>query len=555
MVLLYGTSSREMAWRSLEERWDLIVVGGGITGAGILREAVRTGLRVLLLEQNDFASGTSSRSSKMVHGGLRYLNNLQFRLTWQAVHERERLLREGPGLIEPLPFLYPTYTDDKLPAWLMAFGLRLYGWIGGRWRIHEALDRDELLMMAPGLSSDRLTGGFRFCDAQTDDARLVLRVLREGVATGRAVALNYARVEGLLYGEDGLVNGVIVCDRETGRTHRARADAVINATGAWADHLRGQVGAEPHIRPLRGSHLVFPHQRFPVFQAVTFPHPEDGRPVFAFPWEGVTLFGTTDLDHDQSMDREPSITPEEVTYLLRAAEAHFPSLELKEKDVLASFSGVRPVISHRKDVAPSKESREHVLWNERGLLTVTGGKLTTFRCIALDALRALRKRLRRPVAVDDHMGALDPLPQIEEPPPGLTMSEALRLVARYGPEILDFARRLPDRERTRLGGLPIHRMELRWAARQESVLHLDDLLLRRVRLGLLAPCGGRRFLLEIRQLVQGELGWSDAQWEQEVADYLARWQAHYSLPEIAHPDTEHLPEGAFSAPTSFRISM
>ncbi len=531
--MLYGAPDRNTAWSRLSDAWDLIIIGGGITGAGILREGVRVGLRVLLLEQNDFASGTSSRSSKMVHGGLRYLNNLQFRLTWQSVRERQTLLKEGSGLIEPLPFIFPTYQHDRIPGWMMETGLRMYSWMGGRWHMYETLDPMQVQMMSPGLSGDQLTGGFRFYDAQTDDARLVLRVLREGVATGRAIAINYAQAERLLRDEQGQVCGVVVRDHTTGRIHETRASAVVNATGAWVDRLREEVGAGPRIRPLRGSHLIFAQHRFPTFQAVTFPHPDDGRPVFAFPWEGITLLGTTDLDHLQSLDEEPTITTEESAYLLRAVQAHFPSLNLSEKDVLATFAGVRPVVrSKHEKTDPSKESREHVLWNEAGLLSVTGGKLTTFRCIALDALKALRGQLPRMAPVDANLSALDPTPPIDEPLHGFTPREALRLSARYGVEILDFARERPEFERDTLGGLPIHGLELRWAARQEAVIHLDDLLLRRVRLGLIAPGGGQRFLPRIRVLVQEELGWDDVRWEEEVARYVERWQAYYGPPDI-----------------------
>lgn len=529
--MLYGTSDRQTAWKHLSEPWDLIVVGGGITGAGILREAVRIGLRVLLLEQNDFSSGTSSRSSKLVHGGLRYLNHFHFGLTWESVHERDILLKEGPGLIERLPFLFPTYEHDKLPAWAMEVGLFMYGWMAGKWSVHQKLSPQELQMMLPGLSGERLTGGFRFYDAQTDDARLVLRVIREGIATGHAIALNYARVEGLLRNASGQVNGVLVRDRETGLTFEARAAAVVNATGAWADQLRGEVGPTARMRPLRGSHLIFPHHRFPVFQAVTFPHPDDGRPVFAFPWEGITLLGTTDLDHHQDLDQEPTITPEEITYLMRSVQAHFPALGLTERDVIATLAGVRPVVSHGEEVAPSKESREHVLWNENGLLTVTGGKLTTFRSIALDALKALRKQLPDMPPVDDHLSALDPVPMVDEPLVGLTSNEVMRLIARYGPQIVDFITERPEAERQHIGGLPIHWLELVWAARHEAVIHLDDLLLRRVRLGLLTPQGGQKYLPRIRALTQAELGWDDARWDEEVARYLSLWREHYGPPE------------------------
>jgi glycerol-3-phosphate dehydrogenase len=533
--MLYGTPDRETAWSHLSDRRDLIVVGGGITGAGILREAVRVGLNVLLLEQNDFASGTSSRSSKLVHGGLRYLRNCQFRLTWQAVHERETLLEEGIGLIEPLPFLFPTYDTDRLSGRMVEAGLYMSAWMSGRWRAHQTYDRHEVRMMSPGLADDHLTGGLRFYDAQTDDARLVLRVIREGVKTGHAVAINHACVEGLLRDRIGRVKGVVVRDRSTDRVYEARAAAVVNATGAWADRLRGKVGAARRIRPLRGSHLLFRQDRFPVYQAISFPHPDDGRPVYAFPWEGVTLLGTTDLDHPHGLDREPAITPEEVAYLLHAAQDHFPRLALTADDVLSTFSGVRAVIGSGQGVAPSKESREHAIWNENGLLTVTGGKLTTFRCMALDALRALRRQLPCMAPVDDHLNALDPTPPVVDPPPGLARDEALRLAARYGAGILDFAAQVPEDERERVDGLPVHWFEFRWAARHEAIIHLDDLLLRRVRIGLLAPNGGEKHLPRIRHLVQAELDWDDTRWEQEVVNYLTRWRMHYSTPVDVSP--------------------
>jgi glycerol-3-phosphate dehydrogenase len=530
-MLLYGTSSRAAAWSRLSEPWDLIIVGGGITGASLLREAVRVGLRVLLVEQNDFASGTSSRSSKLVHGGLRYLENLQFKVTWQSVTERDELLKQGRGLVRSLPFIFTTYRHDRFPPWMMGIALTIYSWMGKRLIAYRKLQTTEVSKLIPGLSLRNLMGGFRYRDAQTDDARLVLRFLREGTASGQAVALNYARVEGLLYDERGTVSGVRVRDRETGDSYQARAAAVVNATGVWADRLRIAVGGREAIRPLRGSHLIFPQYRFPIYQAVTFPHPDDGRPVFVFPWEGVTLIGTTDIDHESDLDEEPAIAPEELHYLLRAVEVHFPDLRLTAADVLATFAGVRPVISHGKAKDPSKESREHMFWNENGLLTVTGGKLTTCRHIAVDTLRLLRSRLPRmqEVAHKD-LCALDPVPPIDEPPRGISRLEGQRLAARYGPAILEFADQCPPEERRCLDELPIHWLELRWAARHEAVCHLDDLLLRRVRLGLLASEGGAKFLSQLRYIVRPELGWSEERWQQEVAAYLARWRAHYSLP-------------------------
>lgn len=502
--------------------WDVIVIGGGITGAGILREAARAGLRVLLVEQRDFAWGTSSRSSKMVHGGLRYLKQGQIGVTLQSVRERQNLLAEGEGLVTRLGFLMPMYEGErKLPY---RIGLSIYDLMAMHWG-HRQYTREEFAMLAPRISREGLEGGFYFEDAQTDDARLVLRLLQEAIGDG-GVAINYVRAEGLLKNEDG-VCGVTLRDAESDQTVDVYARVVINATGAWVDKLRGEVGGEKHIRPLRGSHLIFPSWRFPVAQAVSFPHPHDGRPVFAFPWEGVTLVGTTDIDHDGDLNAEPRISGEEVAYLLAACNTQFPALDLTINDILSTYAGVRPVIGTGK-ADPSKESRDHVVWLEDGLLSVTGGKLTTFRVIALDALKAAQSLLDG-VEFNDDAPVFEPVEDDLETDI-LNEAERTRLLGRYGARAADLVCMAQDDE---LSPVPTTRTlwaELRWAARHEAVVHLDDLLLRRTRLGLLLPEGGLQHIERIRQLCQPELGWSDQRWDDEIARYRTLWQSHYSLP-------------------------
>ncbi|MBN1966529.1 MAG: glycerol-3-phosphate dehydrogenase/oxidase, partial [Anaerolineae bacterium] len=343
---MWGQHWREDVWAALDQPWDMIVVGGGITGAGILREATRLGLRALLVEQRDFGWGTSSRSSKLVHGGLRYLATGQVGLTLASVREREQLLEEGPGLIDPLGFLLATHKGDRPGRWTYSAGLSLYDLMALQWS-HRHYSAEELRMLAPHISPEGLEGGFRYGDAQTDDARLTLRVIREAVKDG-GTAINYVRADGLLR-ENGAVVGAILRDQVANRAAEVRAGVVINATGAWADRLRAQVGAEAVIRPLRGSHLIFSRWRLPLAQAVSFLHPVDRRPVFAFPWEGVSLVGTTDMDHDAPLDDEPRISPEEVAYLMAAVEFQFPSRGLTLDDVVTTFAGVRPVIGSGKD--------------------------------------------------------------------------------------------------------------------------------------------------------------------------------------------------------------
>jgi len=522
---------RESIWEGLGEPWDLIVVGGGITGAGVLREATRAGLHCLLVERRDFGWGTSSRSSKLVHGGLRYLKEGKLGLTWASVHERERLLEEGPGLIDPLGFLLATYKGDHPGRWTYSAGLTVYDLLALHWS-HRHYSAQDFQLLAPHLAQDGLEGGFRYGDAQTDDARLVLRVILEAVAAGGA-ALNYVEADGLLLDgtkPDAQVCGVRLHDLVGDGKREVRARAVLSATGAWADELRGKVGGTPAIRPLRGSHLIFPGWRLPVAQAISFLHPVDRRPVFIFPWEGITLVGTTDVDHDQPLDAEPTIQPEEVAYLMTAVEAQFPSLGLTLDDVISTFAGVRPVVGSGK-ADPSKESRDHVVWEEGGLLTVTGGKLTTFRLIALDALNALRHRLPDLQPLSEQVAVLDrvecELPESE----GISGAERRRLLGRYSASAPSLVRAAGPGEMTQVPGTPYLWAELRWAARAEGVVHLDDLLLRRVRLGHLLPEGGKAILPRIRAICQPELGWDDARWQQEESAYLALWRDHYSLPD------------------------
>ncbi len=543
MVLSHGEASmweknwRDELWSQLDRPWDVIVVGGGITGAGILREATRLGLGALLVEKRDFGWGTSSRSSKLVHGGLRYLKERKLRLTRASVHERERLLDEAPGLIDPLGFLLATYEGDRPGRWTYSAGLSVYDLLALQWS-HRRYCAEDFQLLAPHIAQAGLTGGFRYGDAQTDDARLVLRVIGEAVAEG-GVALNYVSAEEVLRAgaqAEAPVTGIRLRDEAADRVTEVHGRVVINATGAWVDQLREQVGAARRIRPLRGSHLVFPAWRLPVAQAVSFLHPVDRRPVFIFPWEGITLVGTTDVDHEQPLDEEPGINSAEVAYLMAAVEAQFPSLRLGLDDVISTFAGVRPVIGSGK-ADPSRESRDHVVWDENGLLTVTGGKLTTFRLIALDALKAVRHRLPELPPMDDRVPVLNP---VDVDLPGTRhLDETIRrrLLGRYGANAPALVAAAEPGELEPILGTQTLWAELRWAARAEGIVHLDDLLLRRVRLGHLLPRGGEALLPRIRAVCQAELDWDDARWEAEQGAYLNLWSAYYSL-----PDREAIPD-------------
>jgi glycerol-3-phosphate dehydrogenase len=521
---MWNKNWREQIWSDLDQPWDVIIIGGGITGAGVLREASRAGLKALLVEGHDFASGTSSRSSKMVHGGLRYLRNAQIKLTVDSVHERERLMREGRGLVEPLDFLIAGYFGNRPPAWLFGVGLMVYDMLGRKWA-HHRYNASRLQELCPLITPRDLIGGYQYYDAQTDDARLVLRVIREAVRGG-GTAINYVCVEGLLRDRAGQVRGVQLHDQVTGQTKEVTASVVISATGAWADRLRAHLKARARLRPLRGSHLIISWQKLPLTQAVNVLHPIDNRPVFAFPWEGVTLVGTTDVDHGDNVQTDPHLTEEEFDYLMMGALYAFRPADLHLRDVQATFSGIRPVVNTGR-ADPSKESREAVLWNENGLLTITGGKLTTFRLMALEALQAVRDRLPGHPHFSPKQRMLD---EIETPlMADLDPTVTLRLFGRYGADTPELLQAAHSDELESIGSSPALWAELRWAARDEGVVHLDDLLLRRVRLGLLLPQGGLAFVDRIRAIAQPELGWSDERWAQEVSDYTALWNRCYSV--------------------------
>ncbi len=506
-------------------QWDLLIVGGGITGAGILLEASRRGLKALLVEQRDFAWGTSSRSSKLVHGGLRYLKEGRLGLMRESVHERELLLREAPGLVREQPFAFADYAGLKPGRTSLLAGLAIYDLMAGR-RERHYVRADEFRMLAPNVRQDGLLGGICYTDAKTDDARLVLRVLQEARLHG-GMAVNYMAVSSLLRA-DGRVCGARLEDGIDGACHGVRAALVVSATGAWADQLRGQGGGAPRLRPLRGSHLVLPAWRLPLSQAISLMHPVDGRPVFAFPWEGVTLVGTTDVDHADGMASEAAITRAELDYLMAALRFQFPQQALAEADIIATYAGVRPIIDGGHG-DPSKAARDHAVWLDDGLLTVTGGKLTTFRAIALDVLRHAKPLL------PDWRGELGPLALFAAPPamahhPHIRGERLERLLGRHGPHTPALLAAARAGELDTIAGTETAWAELRWAARAEAVVRLEDLLLRRTRLGLQLRAGAAGMMDRIRAICQPELGWSDAHWDSSQAAYLALWNAHYSLP-------------------------
>ena len=506
--------------------WDVVIAGGGITGAGIAREAARRGQKVLLVERQDYAWGTSSRSSKMVHGGLRYIAAGDIKTTMHSVSERERLMNEAPGLVDQMSYLMAHYKGVFPGPFIFNTLLRIYDFFAGkRYRKFHKLAGFEYL--SPLVNEENLIGGTQFADAVTDDSRLVIRVLREAQKDGADV-INYVGIKSLLKDGDKVV-GAVLENAETGEQYNIKSKVVINATGAWADELRGEVSDEKNIRPARGSHVIVPSWRLPVGSAFTAMHPDDKRPIFIFPWEGRTVIGTTDLDNNGIDNNETSMTRDELGYLLKVANFQFPKAELVEKDIISSWAGVRPLVSSGA-LNPSKEKRDHSVWNDKGLVTVSGGKLTTFRLIALDVLQAASEYLPNFNAKDsgaDIFTKSKPKNALFAKLPGYLK---MRLQGHYGMDGDALLEQAHDKELDVIPGAQAMWAELRWSARNEAVMHLDDLLLRRTRIGLLVEKGGLIFEERIKQICCEELNWSDAKWQQELERYQGIWNKYYSIP-------------------------
>ncbi|HMN73502.1 MAG TPA: glycerol-3-phosphate dehydrogenase/oxidase [Rhodoblastus sp.] len=507
--------------------FDVLVVGGGIAGAGLALEAARAGARTALAEARDFASGTSSRSSKLVHGGLRYLAQGKFGLTRESVRERTALLRDAPGLVMPQEFLVPVRAGGRNGKLKLGLALAVYDFFAGarsrRWR-----DAAAVRAAFPAIATEGLQGGWSYLDAATDDARLVLRTLAEARRYG-AVAVNYLQAENVS-SRVGDFSGVRLRDETSGASFDLAARLVVNAAGAWSDRLRGQVGAAPKLRPLRGSHLMFAADRFPLANAVGF-YAEDGRPVFAVPWEGAVLVGTTDIDHRGDLDIEPSIARAEVDYLMRAVRTAFPALDLVEEDIVSTWAGVRPVVASGAHVDPSKEARDHLIVEEGGLLTVTGGKLTTFRATAVAALRAAAARAPALAGAGEAERILQqPARRTTDALAGLPPAIARRWLARYGDEAALIPTAARPGETETIGATPTTWAELRWAFRAEDVVHLDDAMLRRTRLGLLLRDGGAAILPRVGEIAREEMRWDDARWRVEEERYRALIARCYSVP-------------------------
>lgn len=522
--------------------WDIVVVGGGITGAGIFNEALRCGYRVLLVDAGDFGSGTSSASSKMVHGGLRYLSSGQVALTRKALREREILLRELAGLVQPLRFVFPIVRRKFPPRFLMFLLLWFYDLLAGR-RTRRSWGKRDLVFLSPVLPKDQIRAAVMFEDAVTDDSRLVMRTLQEGKRRG-GVCLNYVKGQKLLFtAPGGRVSGVELTCQLSGKHKEVRAQVVVNATGVWGDNLRQQVGCGQSLRPLRGSHIVIAAQALPVQHSLAFFHPEDKRPIYAYPWYGQTVIGTTDLDHGAGGFGRVQISEEECQYLLDGINANLSDGRLSKADIVATFAGLRPVIVEAVDPgngtepkkiknakkAASKASREHGIFVDRGLVSIMGGKLTTFRPMAVEAMAAIKPLLG--AAVEPGGGDDFYAPVLRATTAGVGNLPAWQQQRLWG----TYGNQLPAMDHgpwQKVADTTIYWQELEFALAHEQVEHLDDLLLRRSRLGLVLPRGGEQILADVKPRVLKALSWSEERWQDEVSRYRRLWTERHGVPGV-----------------------
>ncbi len=511
--------------------FDVLVVGAGVTGAGVALDAASRGLRTALIERDDFASGTSSKSSKLVHGGLRYLQQGDVRLVYQALRERQILRHNAPHLVKILPFLIPIFSKDglinKKLARAMGSAMWMYDLTGGAriGKLHKRLSVDEAVAHMPTLPRGRLAGAYLYYDAQTDDARLTLTLARTASVDHGAVVANGVALVGIDKDEAGKVSGATVRAVEGGADVHVSCAAVVNAAGVWSDDVRAlDEGAHPHsIRPAKGIHITVPWSLVRNDIAAVIPVPKDKRSVFVVPWGDLTYIGTTDTDYDGPID-DPQCTPEDVDYLLGAINGAIEG-HLTTRDIVGTWAGLRPLVKDATSNRTADLSRRHkVTPSPSGVVTITGGKLTTYREMAADT-------------VDEVVEALGPL---DHPVSKRSLTKKLRLrgakgyedeagrdahlAERYGGEagaVRALVADDPSLGEALVPGLPYIKAEAVYAARHEMVRTLDDVLTRRTRARLLARDATAEVAPAIAALLAPELGWDGDEQARQVADFQA----------------------------------
>jgi glycerol-3-phosphate dehydrogenase len=510
---------------------DLLVIGGGITGAGIAQDAAARGLHTALVERGDFASGTSSKSSKLVHGGLRYLEQLSLGLMYESIAERHVLTRLAPGLVRWRPFLLPRF-QGKGKGWKTEVGLWLYDHLActEKAKRHARLSSDALLERIPALRRDGLAGGALFYDCVTDDARLVLALVLDAATRGAAV-YNYVAVEELLY-ENGKAAGARVRDVLSGESWPIRARQVVAAAGPWTDDLLRRAGdgaEERRIRLSKGVHIVLERGRLDLGGVVLIPSARDRRFLFVIPWYEGIVVGTTDTDYDGDPgDVRPDL--DDVDYILDALRWSFPDASPGRDSVISSYAGLRPLI-HVPGKASTDVPREYRIFETaRGVVAVAGGKLTTFRRMARATVDRVVRRLRGKTASVPHPCWTHRIPLGNPPEPGFDpfrksdLADEVRrhLIDDYGTwarQIVSILEVFPAWSRPMAPGLPYILAEAHFAVTRERARTLEDVLARRTRVALLDRDQGRGCADEVSRIMANELGWSEEERARQVAAY------------------------------------
>ncbi len=495
--------------RAHDGQWDMVVAGGGATGVGVAIDAATRGYEVLLLEQSDFGKGTSSRSTKLVHGGVRYLEQGNVSLVMEALRERGLLLENAPHLVRNLGFVVPNYDWWEAPFY--GIGLKLYNLLAGKYGFGASriLSKEETLEHLPNIRTEGLRGGVIYYDGQFDDSRLLMHLVATAFEQG-ATLLNYVQVEGVTQDEEGFVDGVIARDLETAEQFEARASVVINATGPFSDGLRRRTdeSVEPMIAPSQGIHLVFDRSFLAGESAIMVPHTSDGRVMFAIPWHGHTLVGTTDTPVAEAM-LEPVAMEQEIDFILHTAALYLSKKPARE-DILSIFAGIRPLVRAGAAGNTAALSRDHTIRIENsGMVTVCGGKWTTYRHMAEDCVdqAAVLGRLPEKPCVTAHLN-------IHGYHRKARNFGALYVYGSDAPAIEEIARREAALGERLHPSLPYIAAEVVWAAREEMALTVEDVLARRTRALFLNARAAIDMAPRVAQLLAGELNRSEA-WQHE----------------------------------------
>ena len=542
--------TRQEMWNQLSGPVDLLIIGGGINGAGIARDAARRGLSVALVEMSDLAFGTSSRSSKLVHGGLRYLEQFEFGLVFESVSERRILLDIAPHLVNPLGFLFPVYRESRHNLLTINAGMWLYEGLSlfRSPKRHRKLGPDDVAQEEPCLMTKGLKGAPLYYDCSTDDARLTLESALDAAQHGSVIA-TWAQAVAFVKDDAGRITEVEIEDQLTQERKTIAAHTIINATGPWTDRtisMSQELKGGSLLRPTQGSHIVVEHSKLPVNNAVVCFHPDDGRVLFAIPWGDRTYLGTTDTDFEGD-PAEVVATAEDVAYIIDASNAYFPDHPLTPDDVISTWSGLRPLMRPTKggdDVDESSVSREHqIVVGQDGLITIAGGKLTTYRKMSKEVVDTAVKLLRLSGHLPDDVKSAEtdrePLPGavgwpadddhdkvtrriLEEGGEALTEASARELTRTYGMRGLEIARMVRDDPKLAAPlnpGRPEILAQVDWSVQQELAATLDDILVRRTQIFYRDHDQGLGGLEAIADRMAELLDWDDATRQRNIDAY------------------------------------